>query len=146
MEENKIYDRLKYLQETYPELTFYNIGYQYLPSETRIKYKEEIDEINNLLERVNYKNVKFHNFKTLSDIVMVRFDASYDERFTGVYYVNLEDFKVTEEQFIANEFVLNLTNKQRKELENALQDRLGVTYYSLSENKLNQSLYDIANE
>lgn len=63
----KNYERLKEIQAQYPELTFDNIGYQYLSREVQESHAEIIQEVESIL-RGEIKNfVKFFNFKPRKD-------------------------------------------------------------------------------
>ena len=93
------YYTLKYYQRNYPDLTFQNIGYQYISPIIREKYSEQISEISKQIKKQVSWFVKFNNFKIhKEDEIVVRFQGYYDSSlgFIGVVYMPLEHFKQIE--------------------------------------------------
>ena len=94
MEKESSYDRLVELKNTYPELTFNNDGYEYLKPEVKEAHKAQIEEISDILKETVFGFVRFDNFKPRkSGSFAVRMQTHWDERFTGVQYNDIEDFK-----------------------------------------------------
>ena len=88
------YNRLILIQKEYPELTFQNEGYEYLSRDTVNKHKEQIEEISNILKTILKGFVQFNNFKVYKNgDIMIRVQYYWDERFIGVGYFNIEEFK-----------------------------------------------------
>lgn len=91
---NNNYNRLKELQDNYPALTFNNVGYQGLTKEIKENHREEIKEIESILKSMISNFSSFKNFKPRKDGGLdVRMQVYYDERFIGVCYIDLEEFK-----------------------------------------------------
>ena len=94
------YEELVKLYQEYPELTFQNEGYQYLPQEVKEKNKEGIDKINTILEKTIEGFVRFDNFKNRTDKnFWIRCQTKWSPGFTGVNYFKIEDFKKVSEKF-----------------------------------------------
>lgn len=94
------YEELVKLYQEYPELTFQNEGYQYLPQEVKERNKEGIDKINTILEKTVEGFVRFDNFKNRPDKnFWVRCQTKWSPGFTGVNYFKIEDFKKVSEKF-----------------------------------------------
>ena len=75
-----------------PEITFDNIGYQYLSLEVKEKYKNQITIIENILKKYIDRFSKFDNFKPRKDgTVVIRCQYGWDEKFIGVGYFNVDD-------------------------------------------------------
>lgn len=88
------YNKLISIQKEYPELTFQNAGYEYLSKEILEKYKEQIEEISEILKATIPGFVKFNNFKIYkTGDIMIRVQYYYDKIFVGVGYFNVEEFK-----------------------------------------------------
>ena len=91
------FNRLNELKKQFPELTFDNEGYQYLPVEKREKHKEQIKEIEDILiKKLNPIQgvVNFNNFKPRKNGgFYIRVQMYWDERFKGVSYININDLK-----------------------------------------------------
>ncbi len=89
------YYKLKKLQRKYPQLTFDNIGYQYLSPEIKESHKEQIKEIEDILKQSIEGFVEFNNFKPRKDgTFAIRCQYRWDERFTGVGYFNINLLKL----------------------------------------------------
>jgi hypothetical protein len=92
----ELYAELKAIADQYPELTFHNVGYQYLKVAVREAHKEQLDRIAEILKEHIVGFVKFYNFRRAKDgSIALRFDynwgAAEDTRsFTGVGYVKLD--------------------------------------------------------
>ena len=94
------YEELVKLYQEYPELTFQNEGYQYLPQEVKERNKEGIDKINTILEKTIEGFVRFDNFKNRTDKnFWIRCQTKWSPGFTGVNYFKIEDFKKVSEKF-----------------------------------------------
>jgi hypothetical protein len=99
MATNYYYNRLRELQENYPDLTFQNDGYEYLSKAIQDKHKDQIREITNILKDTVAGFSKFNNFKIRKngDIhVRLQYNWSHGTgalSFIGVGYFNLEDWK-----------------------------------------------------
>lgn len=94
---NKYYYQLILFQRRYPELTFQNDGYEYLSLDIREKYKEQIEKISKILKITIPRFKKFNNFKLMKNgSFCVRCQYMWDERFTGVGYFPITDFKFFE--------------------------------------------------
>lgn len=96
------YQRLKEIKDQYPELTFQNEGYQYLPKEVRERHAEQIEEISSILRQTIVGFIEFNNFKTHEDgTVTVRVQFNWEAEkdnsnvgyFAGVGYFDLELFR-----------------------------------------------------
>jgi hypothetical protein len=88
------YDRLIELKNDYPELTFNNDGYEYLSPSVKEAHKAQIEEISAILKETVFGFVRFDNFKPRKNgSFAVRMQTQWDERFTGVQYNDIEDFK-----------------------------------------------------
>ena len=88
------YNKLISMQKECPELTFQNDGYEYLSKEIIDKHKEQIEEISNILKTIIKEFVKFNNFKIdKTGGILIRCQYYWDERFIGVGYFNIEEFK-----------------------------------------------------
>lgn len=89
-----VFEKLTEIKNNFPSLTFDNNGYQYIKPEIREQHKEQIKEIEEILNSEFVGIVKFNNFKPRKDgSFSIRCQCKYDESFTGVVYLNKEDFK-----------------------------------------------------
>ncbi len=88
------YDRLVELKNNYPELTFNNVGYEYLSPSVKEAHKAQIEEISAILKETVFGFVRFDNFKPRKNgSFAVRMQTKWSESFTGVQYNDIEDFK-----------------------------------------------------
>jgi len=88
------YQELNNLREQYPELTFNNDGYENIPDAVRARNKQGHDNIEALLKKSVQGFVRFQNFKPRKDgSIAVRCQMYCDQKFVGVTYIPLEDFK-----------------------------------------------------
>lgn len=88
------YNKLIEFQQKYPELTFQNNGYEYLSTDVKKRYAEQIKEISELLKQCIEGFVEFNNFKLRKNgSFAVRVQYQWSPAFTGVGYFNIEDFK-----------------------------------------------------
>lgn len=88
------YDRIIEIKNEHPELTFDNKGYQYLSFRIKDYHKKQIEELHNILRRHLEGFVEFNNFKPRKDNTFdIRVQYYWNERFTGVGYFNIEQFK-----------------------------------------------------
>jgi len=86
-------EKLIAYQKDYPELTFDNQGYQYLPSKIQEERKKEIEEISKILKETVEGFTKFNNFKPRKNGSFdVRVQYDWDEKFNGVGYFPINDF------------------------------------------------------
>ena len=97
MENQKLsaYQELKRYQKDYPELTFNNIGYEYLKPAVREVHEQQIKEISEILKKEIPSFVEFLNFKPRKKGgFAVRLNHYYDglSGFIGVNYFDIEDF------------------------------------------------------
>lgn len=87
------HEKLKSIFEQYPALTLQNNGYEYL---NKSKFTEEeaaaYKEVSEILKNHVHDFVKFHNFNlSKNGRVRLRFDYRWDESFTGVGYILLDE-------------------------------------------------------
>tara|TARA_R110002012_G_C11439318_1_gene590400 strand:- start:283 stop:603 length:321 start_codon:yes stop_codon:yes gene_type:complete len=82
------HDRLLELIKKYPQLTFENDGYKYLPEKVVKAHAEPIEEISVLLRKWNPVFVEFNNFKKSGT---VRYQGYWSPHFIGVCYDRLAD-------------------------------------------------------
>jgi len=88
------YDKIIEIKNKYPQLTFNNNGYEYLSKEIEESNKEIIKELSDILRKNIEGFVEFNNFKPRKDgSFAVRVQYKWDEKFTGVGYFKIEDFK-----------------------------------------------------
>lgn len=88
------FEELDALRQAYPALTFQNDGYENIPKDVRAANQEGHDKIEAILKETVSTFVRFQNFKASSDgRFYIRCQTRWDERFTGVHYFPLEDFK-----------------------------------------------------
>jgi len=81
------FNRLKEIQEEFPELTFFNEGYQYLKKEIQESHKDQIAEISEILKELVDGFTEFNNFKPRKDgTIVVRLQYHWDAMFVGVGY------------------------------------------------------------
>ena len=93
-----VYDKIKGIYESNPELTFQNDGYQYLSKEVKDANKEAIAEIESLLDKAISGFSRFDNFNIYKDgTIRIRVQYRWSESFTGVGYFPLDDFKPLKE-------------------------------------------------
>lgn len=89
------YEELLYIQQKYPILTFQNVGYEYVDKK---KFTEAdtiaFNRATYLLKKCITGFSEFNNFKLRKDgTIVVRVQYYWDERFKGVGYFPLKDFK-----------------------------------------------------
>lgn len=87
------YNKLNEIVKNYPALTFQNNGYQYIDlkklTDADMMARQEVIDI---LSKHIAGFAKFFNFKLDKDNrVQVRFDYKWDESFTGVGYLLLDE-------------------------------------------------------
>lgn len=92
----KTVDKLRQLQAEYPQLTFDNVGYQYLSIEIRESHKAVIEEIESILSELIGGFSSFNNFIP-SGAVRFQYDYGHNDEnsihFIGVGYLNFEDLE-----------------------------------------------------
>jgi hypothetical protein len=97
------YERLNQLREECPELTYDNNGYEYISTEVKEKYAEQIKEISEIILRHDPMFTKFNNFKPrktnyeYNGEFAIRYQRYYGEiasGFQGVHYEHLDWFKI----------------------------------------------------
>lgn len=91
-----IYEELTRIAKENPELIFDNNGYEYLSKETKLKHKEVIDEITQMMKAHDRGFSRFDNFKPRKNgSLELRYQAVWDRNngFIGVVYTPLENFK-----------------------------------------------------
>ena len=94
-----VYDKLKEIYKSNPELTFQNDGYEYLPKEVKDANKEAIAEIESLLDKAIAGFSRFDNFNVRKDgTIMIRVQYRWSEYFTGVGYFPIDGFKHLEDE------------------------------------------------
>lgn len=85
------YNDLKKIQKEYPKLTFQNNGYEYIKNLSEEELKK-VEEVNVILKRAILRFSEFNNFRLTSDgRIQLRFQYGYDNSFTGVGYILLEE-------------------------------------------------------
>ena len=94
MKEKDVYKKLTEYQKNFPQLTFDNDGYEYLPMEVRETHKVQITEIEEILKSVIDGFIEFNNFKPRRDgSFAVRYQCYWDETFKGVGYLDINSLK-----------------------------------------------------
>lgn len=91
-----IYNELTRIAQENPELIFDNDGYEYLSREVKLRHKEVIDEITEMMKAYDPGFSRFDNFKPRKDgSLALRYQALWDSNngFIGVVYTPLEVFK-----------------------------------------------------
>ena len=95
VQENNIKDKEVVLDiyKKCPELTFNNIGYQYLSKEIQDKYAKEIKTIETILKKYIEGFSEFNNFKPRleNNSVVIRCQYYWGNGFTGVGYFKIDD-------------------------------------------------------
>ena len=92
------YQRLREIQAQYPELTFQNVGYEYLSKEVKEEHAEQIAEISEILKATIGGFQRFDNFKIKKNglvVIRCQFDWSYKDGqrpFYGVGYFPITDW------------------------------------------------------
>jgi len=91
------YETLTEFQEKYPELTFDNVGYQYLSKKVQEGLHKEIKEIESILKKEILGFVQFNHFKPRRagdfDIrCQYNWGAEEGRSFIGVGYFNIKEF------------------------------------------------------
>lgn len=92
--DNVIYNELLEIQKNYPVLTFQNKGYEYINiSLFNDEEKEKYNRVHEILKNHIVDFVKFNNFlfPEKSDKVKIRCQYKYNESFTGVGYLFLDE-------------------------------------------------------
>lgn len=90
MKENDIINRLLEIQKNFPELTFQNNGYEYIP-DILSRHPEEVAEISSLLKQLDPDFTRFDNFRVMHDGgIAARYHGYYDPSFIGVNYLRLK--------------------------------------------------------
>lgn len=89
------YNSLKSIQESYPNLTYQNLGYDY-PDKSKWsdEDKEAFNTVTDILKKIVKGFVEFNNFrinKNDGNAIMLRFQYQWDSSFTGVGYVKLDE-------------------------------------------------------
>lgn len=93
-EDINFYEELNKLREEYPELTFFNSGYENIPDEVRERNSEGNQKIEELLKKSVSDFVRFQNFKPRTDgSFAVRCQTMWSPWFQGVSYFPLENFQ-----------------------------------------------------
>lgn len=91
-----VYDELKQIMDSNPDLIFRNYGYEYLKPDIRKANAEAIHRIELILRKVIKGFVEFNNFwPDSAGGIHLRYQVFYnDERsFKGVDYIPLDCFK-----------------------------------------------------
>ena len=91
-------NRLKELREEFPQLTFENVGYQYLSNKVIQEHEKPIAEINGILKKLLKGFSTFNNFKPRKDgSIVVRLQYNYgDHHETGSYFIGVGYFTFEE--------------------------------------------------
>lgn len=85
-------NRLKDIQKKYPELTFQNKGYEYLPLKVKIDHKDVIKEIDAIMKDFDPSYISFSNFIfNKHGNLCIRYQCNYNHGqpglpFEGVHY------------------------------------------------------------
>lgn len=94
MTKTEAYNRLKEIKEEFPELTFDNVGYQYLKPLVKERHEKQISEISAIMKEQFPEFVKFNNFKPrVNGDFSIRCQTVWSPIFTGVQYYGLTDFQ-----------------------------------------------------
>jgi hypothetical protein len=94
----KNYERLKEIQATYPDLTYRNIGYQYLSNYVKESHAEIIQEVESILREEIEGFSEFNNFvpNKHNESFRVRCQFNWSPKgeipFIGVGYFPIEEF------------------------------------------------------
>lgn len=93
MDDNKDKEIILNIIDECPELTFNNIGYQYISKEIQDKYAKEIITIETILKKYIEGFSEFNNFKPRleNNSVVIRCQYYWGNGFTGVGYFNVDD-------------------------------------------------------
>lgn len=91
-------ERIEEIRRDFPELTFYNVGYQYLKKDVVEKHKKQIEEIENILSKHIPGFVKFENFRVgKSGVENIRVQYHYSETYVGVGYFPIDEIITKED-------------------------------------------------
>jgi len=85
------YDLLKSIQAKFPNLTFQNNGYEYIDkSKFSEKDRKAFKIVTKILSKAVVRFSEFNNFRlSKNGEIGIRFQYGWDERFTGVGYLDL---------------------------------------------------------
>jgi hypothetical protein len=87
------YNLLKSIQESYPNLTYQNTGYDY-PDKSKWdnEDKKQFDIVTDILKKIITGFVEFNNFTVSKEKgVRLRFQYYWDKSFIGVGYLKLDE-------------------------------------------------------
>jgi hypothetical protein len=88
------FNELSQLMHDFPELVFDSQGYQELHKDVISRNQVGFDKVSTILKLTVPTFVRFQNFKPQNNgTFALRMQTRWDERFTGVEYINLERFK-----------------------------------------------------
>ena len=95
---NKNYIKLIELKNANPALTFDNEGYEYISHKGHEEAVKEIsailkEEITGFVEFNNFCSSKDHDIIPGQDNFRIRCQTYWDNRFVGVTYFHIQDFK-----------------------------------------------------
>ena len=87
------HEELSTTQKEHPNITFQNVGYQYIEKSKLTKADNDaLDRINEILKEHVEGFSKFFNFKIrVSGDIVMRFNYAYDEYFTGIGYLGIDE-------------------------------------------------------
>lgn len=87
------HEKLKRIFENHPALTLQNNGYEYLDKRKFTPEDEAaFKETSEILKKHVHGFSKFHNFRlSKNGRIQLRFNYAWDERFTGVGYILLDE-------------------------------------------------------
>lgn len=87
------YQKLKSIFENHPALTLQNNGYEYLDKRKFTPEDEAaFKETSEILKKHVHGFSKLHNFRlSKNGRIQLRFNYAWDERFTGVGYILLDE-------------------------------------------------------
>jgi hypothetical protein len=88
------FNELSQLMHDFPELVFDNQGYQRLSKDVISRNQVGFDKVSEILKVTVSNFVEFQNFKPQNNgTFALRMQTRWDERFTGVEYISLDNFK-----------------------------------------------------
>lgn len=90
---NTSYNRLREIQDEYPDLTYNNKGYESLSREAFDKHKDLLDEITEICKETVNGFSSFNHFKKRKDgtvVLRLQYKWSDSPHFTGVGYFNVD--------------------------------------------------------
>lgn len=89
------YEELIKIQKEHPNLTYQNVGYDYINKSKLTKEElEAFERVEVLLKDKIERFVEFNNFKIRDNgDIVIRVQYKWDRSFIGVGYFHIEDFR-----------------------------------------------------